>query len=153
LREKFLKLFQEEEKHLRRLREAYSLLKELGYELPLNDKAVEELLKTREGTMALDQIAYRFSKIQDSLGKLLRAVLYLLGENVENLSMIDVISTAEKLGFPVSEEKWFELRGLRNVIAHEYEDETGKIAELVNRVYGELPYLQELLEYVSRRVR
>ena len=153
MREKFLKLFQEEEKHLRRLREAYSLLKELGYELPLNDKAVEELLKTREGTMALDQIAYRFSKIQDSLGKLLRAVLYLLGENVENLSMIDVISTAEKLGFPVSEEKWFELRGLRNVIAHEYEDETGKIAELVNRVYGELPYLQELLEYVSRRVR
>jgi len=153
LREKFLKLFQEEEKHLRRLREAYSLLKELGYELPLNDKAVEELLKTREGTMALDQIAYRFSKIQDSLGKLLRAVLYLLGENVENLSMVDVISTAEKLEFPVSEEKWFELKGLRNVIAHEYEDETGKIAELVNRVYGELPYLQELLEYVSRRVR
>jgi len=153
LREKFLKLFQEEEKYLRRLREAYSLLKELGYELPLNDKAVEELLKTREGTMVLDQIAYRFSKIQDSLGKLLRAVLYLLGENVENLSMVDLISTAEKLGFPVSEEKCFELKGLRNVIAHEYEDETGKIAELVNRVYGELPYLQELLEYASRRVR
>lgn len=97
MREKFLKVLQEEEKHLKRLKEAYSLLKELGYELHLNGRSVEELLKIRKGTMALDQIAYRFSKLQGSLGKLLRAV--------ESLSMVDVFSTAEKLRFPVSEEK------------------------------------------------
>jgi hypothetical protein len=44
----------------------------------------------------LDQIAYRFSKLQDPTGRLLRAYLTLKGENVENLPIIDVINLAEK---------------------------------------------------------
>ncbi len=103
--------------------------------------------------MALDQIAYRFSKLQDSLGKLLRVTLSILGESVEHLPMIDVINIAEKFGFPVSEEKWFELQSLRNLIAHEYEEETDKIAELINGIYRELKYLENLIQYIAGRTK
>ena len=153
MRERFQKLLSEEKRHLKRLKEAYETLNSLGYSLPLSGEDVRELLKTREGTMALDQIAYRFSKLQDSLGKLLKTSLFLLGENVEHLPMVDVVNTAEKLGFPVSEEKWFELRSLRNLIAHEYEEETDKIAELINGIYRELKYLENLIQYVEGRTK
>ncbi len=151
MRERFQKLLSEEKKHLKRLKEAYETLSSLGYSVPLSGEDVRELLKTREGTMVLDQIAYRFSKLQDSLGKLLKISLSLLGENVEHLPMVDVVNAAEKLGFPVSEEKWFELRSLRNLIAHEYEEETDKIAELINGIYREIKYLENLIHYVEGR--
>ena len=153
MRERFQKLLSEEKRHLKRLKEAYETLGSLGYSLPLSGEDVRELLTSREGTMALDQIAYRFSKLQDSLGKLLKTSLFLLGENVEHLPMVDVVNTAEKLGFPVSEEKWFELRSLRNLIAHEYEEETDKIAELINGIYRELNYLEDLIQYVEGRTK
>ena len=153
MRERFQKLLSKEKRHLKRLKEAYETLGSLGYSLPLSGEDVRELLTSREGTMALDQIAYRFSKFQDSLGKLLKTSLFLLGENVEHLPMVDLVNTAEKLGFPVSEEKWFELRSLRNLIAHEYEEETDKIAELINGIYRELNYLEDLIQYVEGRTK
>ena len=153
MRKRFQKLLSEEEKHIKRLKEAYETLKSLGYSVPLSGEDVRELLNSREGTMALDQIAYRFSKLQDSLGKLLKASLFLLGENVEHFPVVDVINTAEKFGFPVSEEKWFELRSLRNLIAHEYEEETDKIAELINSIFRELNYLENLIQYIAGRTK
>ncbi len=153
MRERFQKLLSEEKKHIKRLKEAYETLSSLGYSIPLSGEDVRELLNSREGTMALDQIAYRFSKLQDSLGKLLRVTLSILGESVEHLPMIDVINIAEKFGFPVSEEKWFELQSLRNLIAHEYEEETDKIAELINGIYRELKYLENLIQYIAGRTK
>ncbi len=153
MRERFQKLLSEEKKHIKRLKEAYETLSSSGYSDPFSGEDVRELLNSREGTMALDQIAYRFSKLQDSLGKLLRVTLFLLGENVEHLPMVDVINTAEKFSFPVSEERWFELRSLRNLIAHEYEEETDKIAELINGIYRELNYLENLIQYIAGRTK
>ena len=153
MRERFQKLLSEEKRHLKRLKEAYETFGSLGYSLPLSGKDVKELLTSREGTMALDQIAYRFSKLQDSLGKLLKTSLFLLGENVERLPMVDVVNAAGKIGFPVSEEKWFELMSLRNLIAHEYEEETDKIAELINGIFRKLKNLENLIQYIEGRTK
>ncbi|MEO2067884.1 MAG: hypothetical protein ABGX27_00010 [Desulfurobacteriaceae bacterium] len=99
--------------------------------------------------MALDQIAYRFSKLQDSLGKLFRVYLSLKGENVYHLPMLDVVNLLEKFGFDISPEKWFELKNIRNAIAHEYEDDYERIAQTVNKIYMELPYLKKLFGQLS----
>ena len=131
------------EKHLKRLREAFKLL-EKTHSFPLSGEEIKLLLNSQEGTMALDQIAYRFSKFQDSLGKFLRTYLFLRGENVDSLPMLEVVLLLEKFGFDISPEKWFELRNLRNAIAHEYEENYERIAALINRIYRELPYLEDL---------
>lgn len=145
---KYEHLRSELERHLKRLKEAFEFIETL-VSFPLSQEDVKFLLSRQDGTMALDQVAYRFSKFQDSLGKFLRVYLSLKGENVDNLPMLDVVLLLEKFGFDVSPEKWFELRNLRNAIAHEYEDNYERIAALVNKIYRELPYLEKLFNHLS----
>ena len=138
-------LYEETQKHIRRIKEAFrNIDKNVG--MPLSSEKVSNILNNEEQTAFLDQIAYRYSKIQDNLGKLIRLYLYLKGENTENMTMIDVLNTAEKYGMGISKEKWFELRNLRNMIVHEYESHTQRIAEAVNRIYREIDYITELLK-------
>ncbi len=99
----------------------------------------------------LDQIAYRFSKIQDNIGKLIRLYLFLKGESVESLPMLDVLNLAERYNLGVDKQRWFELRELRNLIVHEYEAQTQKMAETLNRIHGELSYLKSLMEKLRYR--
>ncbi len=48
--------------------------------------------------------------------------------------MIDVLSLSERYNLGINKEKWFELRELRKLIVHEYESQTEKIAETINRI-------------------
>jgi len=138
-------LYEETSKHIKRLRSAFNNLKsKAGF--PLDSAKVESILKDDKLVPFLDQIAYRFSKIQDNLGKLIRMYMFLKGENVENLTMIDVLNLSERYNLGINKEKWFELRELRNLIVHEYESQTEKIAETINRIYNELSYLDRLLD-------
>ncbi len=41
---------------------------------------------------------------------------------------------------------WLILRELRNILVHEYEYEKSKIAEILNKIYEELSYFENLLE-------
>jgi uncharacterized protein with HEPN domain len=145
MQEKYLFLYEEITKHLQRLERAFTNLNNtLG--LPLTAEKVEKILSDDILSSFLDQIAYRFSKIQDSLGKLIRSYLFLKGENVENLTMIDVLNYAEKYNLKINKEKWFELRELRNAITHEYGRELSKIAETINKIYEEIEYLRNIVE-------
>jgi uncharacterized protein with HEPN domain len=145
MQEKYLFLYEEITKHLQRLERAFTNLNNtLG--LPLTAEKVEKILSDDILSSFLDQIAYRFSKIQDSLGKLIRSYLFLKGENVENLTMIDVLNYAEKYNLKINKEKWFELRELRNAITHEYERELSKVAETINKIYEEIEYLRNIVE-------
>ncbi len=65
--------------------------------------------------------------------------------------MIDVLNLSERYNLGINKEKWFELRELRNLIVHEYESQTGKIAETINRIYDELGYLKGLLDKLRLR--
>ena len=148
---RYKKLLAENEKHIEKLNSAFRKIEELGFSFPLKEEDLKTLLNSSLGSMALDQIAYRFSKLQDSLGKLLRAYLYSLGENVEHLPMIDVINLACKYNVPIDEKKWFELRAVRNAISHEYEDNPLKIANVINLIFEEKNYLSKLLKTLERR--
>lgn len=145
---RYKKSYEETNKHLERLKKAYRILSSKNL-LPLDSEKVEKILNDEYLTAILDQIVYRYSKLQDSLSKLIRSYLYLKGENVENLTMVDVLNKAEKFELGINKEKWFKLRELRNILVHEYEDEKLKIAETLDKIYDELQYFENLLERLT----
>ena len=102
--ERHKKLYREAIIHLSRLKYAFSKLKENQF-LPLDSEKINLILKNEELIPILDQIVYRYSKLQDILAKLIRSYLYLKGENVENIPLIDVLNLAEKFGLNMSKEK------------------------------------------------
>ncbi len=118
--------------------------------IPLDDEKLSAFLENERNLMLLDQIAYRYIKLQDILGKLLRVYFSLKGENVENLTMIDIVSLAEKIGFPIDEDLWMELRILRNSITHDYPQTYDEVAKSLNRLYELIPVLEKLLTLLSR---
>ena len=151
MRLKFEKNINELDKHVFRLKNAFSRIKK-KYKIPIDKKDIEKIVNDDDEIAIIDQIVYRFSKLQDTLGKTIRFFLNLKGENVENLSMIDVVNLAEKVGINITEEKWFELRELRNIITHEYEDEYEEIAKTLNKIYNELDYLSLIVNQLKENV-
>ncbi len=78
--------------------------------MPFTPERIDKLIKDEKGLGLLDQIAYRYIKLQDTLGKLIRTYFLLKGENVENLTMIDIIVLAERVGLPIDENLWTDLK-------------------------------------------
>lgn len=74
--------------------------------------------------MVLDQAAYRFMKLQDSLGE--KVLPGLLEETLDPLppeaSFAQKLQRLERLGALPSAEQWRVLREVRNTLAHEYPD-------------------------------
>lgn len=101
---------------------------------PLLEKDIKELKEKLQTLSLLDTIAYRFSKLQESIGKLLRNYLALQGEETEELFMKDIINLAEKRGLYINWEKWITMREIRNIITHEYPEEEEIIAETLNKL-------------------
>lgn len=70
----------------------------------------------------LDQLLFRFTKLQDALGqRLVPATLAALSEPFEDWSMIDRLNRLEKLGY-LDVDSWLRWRETRNRLAHEYPD-------------------------------
>lgn len=68
-----------------------------------------------------DQLIYRFSKLQDSMGaRLFKQLLEALEEEVEGLPFIDILYHMEKLGLIDKAKDWIALRQTRNAVSHEY---------------------------------
>jgi uncharacterized protein YutE (UPF0331/DUF86 family) len=65
---------------------------------------------------------------------------------VEEIFMRDVINLAEKRGLPINWSKWVKLRVLRNILIHEYEDDSQLIAETLNQIQSLLEDLKSLIE-------
>ena len=69
-----------------------------------------------------DQILYRFTKLQDSMGeRLIPATLGWLQEPHEAWPMRDRLDRLEKLGY-LAVDTWLQWRDVRNRLAHEYPD-------------------------------
>ena len=70
----------------------------------------------------VDQILFRFGKLQDAMGeRLVPATLTHLAEPFEDWPMRDRLNRLEKLGF-VQVDDWLRWREVRNRLAHEYPD-------------------------------
>jgi hypothetical protein len=68
-----------------------------------------------------DQLIYRFSKLQDSMGsRLFKQILEALEEDISGLPFIDILYKLEKLNLLSSAKDWIVLRQIRNTVSHEY---------------------------------
>lgn len=89
-----------------------------------------------------DQLIYRFSKLQDSMGsRLFKQLLEALEEDISGLPFIDILNKMEKLNLLDNAKDWIVLRQTRNTISHEYPffkevqmDELNLLPEVVEKL-------------------
>lgn len=92
----------------------------------------------------LDQLVFRFGRLQDAIGtRLLPALLQLTQEWRDNEPFIDKLNRAEKLGMLPSAEQWQLLRELRNQTAHEYPAQPELVLANLNRLVAHVPMLEQ----------
>jgi hypothetical protein len=88
-------------RHLEVIQFAFNKLSEHA-SFPLTSEDLIRLRQDLNALSLLDSIAYRFSKLQETLVKILRLYLAYQGEEVEEIFMRDVINLAEKRGLPIN---------------------------------------------------
>ncbi|MCF6359997.1 MAG: hypothetical protein L3J29_04465 [Cyclobacteriaceae bacterium] len=114
-KEKFIEKLYECNQHKTRLQLAMDRLKtKMPLTLPVYVNLSDEL------SSFIDQMFFRFSKLQDTMGdKIFPYLLVLLGEEVKSMPYIDRLNRLEELEI-ISTNDWTTLRKERNEIAHEY---------------------------------
>jgi len=137
---KLQKYFNECDKHLQRIEEAYS---DIASVLPLTVEKYKVLSK--DEVQDIDQYLYRFSKLQDTLGqKLFKLILDIYEPNEEAIPFLDVLNKLEKLDFLASSKEWMNLREKRNKIAHQYDDEPYEMTEAINDILNQKNILKSV---------
>jgi len=131
--------------HLRRLNYAADLLEGL---FPLDKDA---WLALDDGNIAaIDQLLFRFGKLQDAMGQRLFSAILMLGADwQEDESFFDKLNRLEKLQVIPSVTDWIGLRELRNFATHEYPDAPEQNAANLNQIHSALPALRSALEQAS----
>ncbi|WP_418641218.1 hypothetical protein [Sulfurimonas sp. ST-27] len=107
--------------------------KKLDSIIPLNIQKYNNL--NDDYISYIDQLIFRFSKLQDTMGdKLFPALLELMGEEVKSKPFIDRLNRLEELGI-VDKNEWLKLRKDRNEIAHEYSFNQDEVVDSINLIY------------------
>ena len=138
------------EKHLLQLKRNIKYL-DAFYGFPLKDEYIKNILESSD-IDKLDSIAYRLIKFQDTLGRVIKLYFSLVEENTDNLTMLDLINFAEKVGFSIDREFFRELRLLRNSITHEYVENISEIKKALNNLKEILPRLEKIIYELKERV-
>jgi len=83
----------------------------------------------------IDQLVFRFLKLQDTMGEsLLKTTLKLSYDYNKQMSFIDILNRLEELEL-LEKQVWLELRELRNDIAHEYSFNQEEVVQNINNIY------------------
>lgn len=93
---------------------------------------------------ALAAFRVRFSEFQEHLGKTMRAVA--IEEEVGAERFGSVLAFMEKLGIVESAERWKIIRELRNVVNHEYEEDTDRLGRFFFETLAATPELFECFQ-------
>ena len=133
--------------HLKRLNDAFVEL-EKKYKFPIVTSDFESILKNVQYIAYSDQIIYRFSKLQDCMGaKLFKSILLYQGENIDK-PFLDILNQLEKMDI-IDVDEWFEMRDLRNDIAHNYKGNENVALSIINAIYKLRDDLAEILNNIK----
>lgn len=136
------------DKHLTRLSSAMRSIKSL---IPLTIDRYRNLTDTE--LSFIDQMSYRFGKLQDEAGRLLRFILVkLLKEEFEYTPFIDILNKAERLGIIEDASEWIRLREFRNLLTHEYSEKEEDIVDGINKLYEISERLLEIYKAIKRYI-
>jgi len=138
-------------KHLQRLNNAFEELNK-HYPLPFDQKSYQSILASNQNLAYSDQVIYRFSKLQDVMGaKLFKALLLYQGENIDR-PFLDILNSLERMNI-IDVEEWFEIRDLRNEIAHDYEDNEQIAIEILNSIYELKQELENIINNIQKMLK
>ena len=128
--------------HYQRLSYALMKVKPL---FPLTQGKYQNL--TFDDLSYIDQLIFRFSKLQDSMGtRLFPAILENLGEDVSDKPFIDLLTRMEKLNLIDNHKQWLALREIRNEVTHEYPFFTPEIIDGLNSLIEHTETIIKILE-------
>lgn len=117
--------------------------------MPLVKEKYDNL--SNEELRCMDQFLFRFSKFQDAVGqKLFKTLLYVLQEEVENRPFIDILNRLEKLELLEDKNSWMALRKIRNDLAHEYEDDSDELSQIINKIFEKRSELIQTFERIKQ---
>ena len=141
----FIEKLHECNQHKKRLISAKNRLQKY---IPLSVQSYEAL---DDNIMSfVDQLIFRFSKLQDSMGeKIFPSVLELNGEEIKKKTFIDKLNRLEELEL-LSKNEWLELRKERNEIAHEYSFNQKEVVDSINLIYKETDRLLRIYDVFYR---
>lgn len=126
------------ERHLERLQYAAGKGQNL---FPMNADSFKRL--SHNDIATLDQMLFRFGKLQDAIGQRLLPAILLAGQEWrDDETFLDKLNRLEKLGAIPSASGWIKLRELRNSAAHEYPDEPAVNAANLNKIYDAISTLE-----------
>lgn len=115
----------------------------------------EEHFVTRNPDLiaALDQFAYRFTKLQDVISVQLfrRFALDILHEPVESLPIIDILNLLERYGYLPSVTRWQEIREIRNQMTHEYRLDPGELIVTLEIAFGMVKEMAEIVDLLKKQ--
>jgi len=146
---KLQKYFNECDKHLQRIEEAYSDIED---SIPLSVEKYKILSK--DEVQDIDQYLYRFSKLQDTLGqKIFKSIVNIYEPTTEALIFLDMLNLLEKLNFLESSKEWVNLREKRNKIAHQYDDEPYEMTEAINDILNQKDILKSIYLRIKEKMK
>ena len=143
IRETFVEKLYKCNQHKKRLLEAKDRLKLL---MPLDIVRYGDL----EGldVSVIDQMIFRFSKLQDTMGdKIFPAILELNGEEVKKITFIDRLNRLEELEL-LYKDGWMALRKDRNEIANEYSFNQEEVVDNINLIYNRVDDLLKMYDNI-----
>jgi len=135
--------------HSERMHFAWEKVKD---HFPLDKEKYKQLQP--EELSFMDQLIFRFSKLQDSMGgKLFPAILENLGEDIRELPFIDRLAKLEKLNVIGSADEWMMLRETRNIVTYEFPFVTDEMIEGLNLLVKHQQVILDILEQVKDFVK
>jgi len=149
IKDTFQKKIYECNKHIEKINIAKKHLADL---VPLT---LEKYLQISEiESSFIDQLNFRFSKLQDTIGEtILKGILILSQEPVEKMTFLDILNRLEKLDI-LNKDLWLELREVRNEISHEYSFNQEEVVDNINLVYRKVDELiliyERLLKFIEK---
>lgn len=137
---KLQKYFNECNKHLERIEDSYSDVKNI---IPMTVQEYEQL--TKDEIQAIDQYLFRFSKLQDTMGdKIFKLIFNQYNQSDKALPFVDMLNQLEKLGFLYSAKEWINLRKIRNEISHQYDDEPDEMSKALNNIFSQKDIIKKI---------
>ena len=137
---KLLEAFAECTKHSQRMLSAYNKISNI---FPL--VAAKYHILTDDEIEHIDQLVYRFSKLQDSIGeRLFKSLLMFMEEDIKNKPFLDVLNRLEQLEIIPSKDEWIRLRTVRNDLSHEYSNDDEENVVVLNMLFDEIKTINNI---------
>jgi hypothetical protein len=147
-KEKLRQVAQEATIHFLRLELACVRLQK-KYGFPINEEKFDSIMNDDNDSPLADQVIYRFSKAQDTVGaKLFKAFVLSQGDDTER-PFLDISNSLEKASVLMVAD-WIELCDLRNDISHNYGSNTEQTLKILNDIYEHKNELKNILDAVVR---